>query len=317
MNRCFLGVVFADIVFKVSKCLMALRELIILHIKELPFFTRQWLSRCEFIATVVKANPDIPLGGLPVAPKSSRFGSGPSFLPTRRLRNDKATSDFIRKQKPVIVKPLYGSQSRNISLSSDVALSSADYAEPMLLQSYQGGKEYSLCVANYGNDFSLYSVVEIVPDGNIWHGDGSYTNKTKTCQTDSLKESCRLACDEVGLHFGRLDVKADSLSALKAGDFHIMEVNGSTAIDMRLYTDASADKKRKWLRRHWQRLIKSADSHQKDLQVPWGLLASCLLFATFPRWSVLGWNQFKKSDLTASTQPERGSPGSGAGMNVQ
>jgi hypothetical protein len=294
---------------------MSLRKLITLHIKELPFFVQKWFQRREFIAAAVKANPEIPLGGLPVAAKDTRCGSGSHFLPTQRLQESDNLQSFIENYAPVVVKPLYGSQSRNISIE-DEELSPSKFTEPMLVQPYHPGKEFAICVANYGEKINAYSVVEIFADGDIWDGEGSYVNRTSACQTNGLKSACQSVCNEVGLQFGRLDVKANSLAALQRGDFYVMEVNGSTAVDMRLYTDAPQRQKREWLTNHWQRMLTAADSHQKEPVVPWGLLGGCLLFSLAPRSTIHFWGQLEDGDFTSRTQTNRRAPRSGTAVNI-
>jgi hypothetical protein len=272
---------------------MSLSELITLHTKELPFFARHWVERREFITAVVKANPDIPLGGLPVAAKDTRFGSGSHFLATQRLQNSESARKFIKKHAPVVSKPLYGSQSRNISIHKDTTSPPSGFSEPMLLQDYHPGREYAVCLAYYENKLEITSVVEIFAEGDIWGGKGSYADRTADCQTSSIKKACQSVCEQAGLQFGRLDVKADSLGDLKSGNFNVMEVNGSTAIDMRIYTDAPQNQKREWLSNHWQRMFNVADSHEKNPDVPWGLLGQSLSFALFPSLTVRVWSQLK------------------------
>ncbi len=72
----------------------------------------------------------------------------------------------------------------------------------------------------------------------------------------SLGKAIHKAITETGdIYFGRLDVKANSISALINGDFQIIEINGAKAEPLELYTPSISDKRKMIvIRNHWKML---------------------------------------------------------------
>ena len=73
---------------------------------------------------------------------------------------------------------------------------------------------------------------------------------------DSLGKTIYKAITETAaIYFGRLDVKANSIPELLAGNFQIIEVNGAKAEPLELYTPNISDKRKmEILRNHWKML---------------------------------------------------------------
>jgi hypothetical protein len=71
-----------------------------------------------------------------------------------------------------------------------------------------------------------------------------------------------------GLNFGRLDVKAESLEALKQGNFLLLEINGAKAEPVHIYDpQMSIYKIMSDIRFHWNTLfhiVKENISHAKN-----------------------------------------------------
>jgi len=89
--------------------------------------------------------------------------------------------------------------------------------------------------------------------------------------------------DHIGLRFGRFDVKARSLYALQAGDFHVLEANGSTSLDLTLYGDTySLPEKIERLRAHWDEFFHQARPRVSPPENSWELLGTLLWFAIAP-----------------------------------
>jgi len=269
-----------------------LGTLILLHLLLLPFFLRVAFTRLSILKIPVGANPCIPLGGLPLTPKDIRQGKSQAYASTNRLRNKKSFSSY-----PQVIKPLFGNRSRNITVLQRTD-SLPVFDEPMIHQPYIEGEEFVINVAIVDEDVDIYGVTQIVSEKDIWEGKGEYINRTNQVDTDSLHNAVREACEEVGLRFGRLDVRSDSLQDLKQGNFTIIEVNGSLAVDLRLYTQATMRTKYNWLRNHWSKLVKVYDVGD-SFTYPRFLWVYVFLFLAQPLSASSSWNKIKNKYFTS------------------
>lgn len=87
---------------------------------------------------------------------------------------------------------------------------------------------------------------------------------------DQLVESMRAFYKQVkGMQFCRMDVKADSLMALKQGDFKILEINGAKSEPLHIY-----DRKSSFLdvakitHRHWTTLFRVVKKNIRHVEFP-------------------------------------------------
>lgn len=103
---------------------------------------------------------------------------------------------------------------------------------------------------------------------------GNYSSGAtfERCDVDippSLGKTIHKAITETAeIYFGRLDMKANSIPELLAGEFQIIEVNGAKAEPLEIYTPNIPDKeKMKILRNHWKTLhIISKQQREKGHQ---------------------------------------------------
>jgi len=322
-------------------------HLILSHLYLLPWFARQ-LVHCELpLQPFLDANPDLELGGLPIAPKHTRHGSKPPYVPSLMIDDDTEHADIAAfaddHSFPLVLKPLFGSQSRGIQKLTDwneLRPLSAD--EPMLLQPYvDAPKEYGINVVRVGPRVKIYGLTEItfravwgdgtqsldalvreaygddvadhVQQGNrvpeegervslqtvASLGDGCSFRDITDEVTPALRAACRDAADQIDLRFGRFDVKAESLSALKDGDFYILEANGSPSVDLTLYDERhSLPVKIERLRAHWNQLLQQAQPCCSSEPNSWRLLSYLLWFTMAPKRCVASfWNEVDDGKL--------------------
>ncbi|WP_103027679.1 ATP-grasp domain-containing protein [Salinibacter altiplanensis] len=306
-------------------------RLLLAHIYLFPWFVRRCFD-CELpLRPFLDANPNLDLGGLPIAPKLSRYGTEPPYLPSLRIGNDPdlaAIEEFTAKHAfPFVLKPLFGAHSRGVQkiTSLDEILTSAG-TEPMVLQPYvDAPKEYGINVMRVGDRLRIYGLTE-VPIRAVW-GDGeqclqalaeekyapAVTSQIENghwtppagkhvplqvaadpatgpvCRdrteavTPALRRACQQAADQIGLRFGRFDVKARSLDALQEGDFYVLEANGSPSLDLTLYDDRySLAEKIERLRAHWDEFFHQSRARTSPDENSWRLLAILLWFAVAP-----------------------------------
>jgi hypothetical protein len=310
-------------------------HLILGHLYLLPWFARRSLH-CELpLRPFLDANPQLKLGGLPIASKLSRYGTEPPYLPSLTIGKEpdySSVETFVAEHSfPSVLKPLFGSQSRGVrKVFSREELAAATGTEPMVLQPFVDlPKEYGINVMRVGARLKIYGLTE-VPVRAVW-GDGEHclrvlaeerygpgvasriensewvppggrcvslqvaahpgeegacrdvTNKV----TPELQAACKAAADQIGLRFGRFDVKAQSLEALRDGDFYVLEANGSPSLDLTLYDDRyPLSVKIERLRAHWDEFFHQARPGQSSERNSWRLLSTLLWFAIAPNWYV-------------------------------
>lgn len=227
------------------------KRMLAAHLILSPWLVGAFLRRGGFARTCSKINPDVPHGGLPLTSKLERHGHGERFVPTERVQ----TGERTRLNAPYVIKPEYGRASRDVTQADELP-DSPD--EPLVVQEYRDGIEYAINI-DTTQDESVYRVIEIHPEGDLWTGDATYVDRTDAV-TEELQRACVNACREVDLCFGRLDVKADSLQALLKGDFAIIEVNGALSVDLKCYETESFKDTITAIRSHWQRFFNAADT---------------------------------------------------------
>ncbi len=333
-------------------------HLILSHLYLLPWFARQFMG-CELpLRPFLDANPSLELGGLPIAPKHTRYGDAPPYLPS--LMIDDATdrssiAEFADAHSfPLVLKPLFGAHSRGVrKLMDRDELQAISAEEPMILQPYvDAPKEYGINVIRVGPRIKIYGLTEItlravwgdgtrsldvlvrdeygddvaetlddgdwVPDEGCYvplqtaadvQGGSSFRDITDEV-TPALRETCQDAADQIDLRFGRFDVKAPSLSALKDGEFYVMEANGSPSLDLTLYDDAhSLSVKIERLRAHWDQFFQQAQPCHSCNQNSWRLLSHLLWFLLSPKeCAVSSWNEVDDRELAAGAEAERRAP---------
>lgn len=72
-----------------------------------------------------------------------------------------------------------------------------------------------------------------------------------------------------GMHFCRLDVKATSLQALKAGNFKLLEINGAKSEPLHIYdTDMTYFGVIKATRQHWKTLFRIVKKDIQEMVIP-------------------------------------------------
>ncbi|MFB6271590.1 MAG: RimK family alpha-L-glutamate ligase [Salinibacter sp.] len=306
--------------------------LVLSYLYLLPWFARHCV-RCELpLRPFLDVNPELPLGGLPIASKLSRYGSDPPYLPS--LTVDATTprssiADFAATHSfPLVVKPLFGAHSRDIrkvSALDDIVEAASD--EAMIVQPYvDAPKEYGINIGRVGPRVKIYGLTEVTLR-SVWgngkqclsalaaqkygpeaaegleHGDwvppegrrvplqvaadagrGSSFHDVTDQVTPTLRAACQSAADEIGLRFGRFDVRADSLEALQDGNFFILEVNGSPSMDLTLYDEQyGLNGTIERLRAHWSQFFHQAQPRQSPAPNTWRLLSTLLWFVLAPR----------------------------------
>lgn len=326
-------------------------HLLLSHLYLLPWFARRSLE-CELpLRPFLDANPDLQLGGLPIASKRSRHGTEPPYLPSLTICRDtnrSAVRAFVDEHAfPLLLKPLFGSQSRGVQKVRSVdEIVEATGAEPFFLQPYvEASKEYGINVMRVGERLKIYGLTE-VPVQAVW-GDGERCLRTLAADaygpevaaqlengehippggqrvplqvaaqpgagepsrdvtdevTPALREACERAADQVGLRFGRFDVKAHSLEALQNGEFYILEANGSPSLDLTLYDDRHPlSVKIERLRAHWDEFFHQARACESSDKNSWRLLGTLLWFAIAPNWCVASFgNEVDDGQLASRT----------------
>lgn len=306
-------------------------HLLLAHLYLLPWFLRRSFD-CDLpLQPFLDANPDLELGGLPIAPKLSRYGTEPPYLPSLPIGTepDKAAIEkFAREHSfPLVLKPLFGAHSRGVQKVTGLnEILTAVGTEPMVLQPYvDAPKEYGINVMRVGDRLRIYGLTE-VPIRAVW-GDGERTLRALACEkygseiaskidnggwtppdgqhvplrvaacpaagpscqdrtdavTPALRRACEQAADQIGLRFGRFDVKAHSLDALQDGDFYVLEANGSPSLDLTLCDDRySLAEKIDRLQAHWDEFFHQAQARTSPDENSWRLLATLLWFAVAP-----------------------------------
>lgn len=306
--------------------------LVLSYLYLLPWFARRCLRHELPLRPFLDANPDLRLGGLPIASKLSRYGSEPPYLPSLTVDadTDRATLDAFASDHgfPLVVKPLFGAHSRDIHRVCTVdAVQEAAAREPMIVQPYvEAPLEYGINIGRVGERVKIYGLTEVTLP-SVWgdgerslatlatekydvdmaaaldHGDwvppagrhvplqvaadvetGSYFRDITNEITPALRAACQDAADQIGLQFGRFDVKADSLEALQTGDFHVLEVNGSPSMDLTLYDERHGlSVMIERLRAHWNQLFHQAQTGRSPDPNTWHLLSVLLWFVFSPR----------------------------------
>ena len=334
-------------------------HLILGHLYLLPWFTRQCFCHELPLRPFLDANPDLELGGLPVASKLSRYGTEPPYLPSLRVGpdTDRAAIDAFaeRHGTPLVLKPLFGSRSRGVRKvhTTDPVVAAAGQ-EAMILQPYvEAPQEYGINVARVGDRITIYGLTEITlrsvwgdgertlaalaratygedgaeglergewtpPDGcrvplqtAADVGGGSSFRDITDQVTPALRAACQDAADQIGLRFGRFDVKAESLEALQNGSFYVLEANGSPSLDLTLYDDRhSLSIKIERLRAHWEQFFQQARPCCSSAPNTWWLLSSLLWFAIDPeRCAASLCDEVDHRELASGAEAERRAPG--------
>lgn len=324
-------------------------HLLLGHIYLLPWFIRRCFD-CELpLQPFLDANPNLELGGLPIASKLSRYGTEPPYLPSLPIGREPdptAIEEFTGEHSfPLVLKPLFGSQSRGVQKVTGLdEILTAVGTEPLVLQPYvDAPKEYGINVMRVGHRLRIYGLTE-VPIRAIW-GDGERTLRAlaeekydtevaawidngdwtpsdgqhvllqvaaypaagPACRdrtdavTPTLRRTCERAADQIGLRFGRFDVKAHSLDALQEGDFYVLEANGSPSLDLTLYDDRyTLAEKIERLRAHWDEFFYQARTRTSSHENSWRLLATLLWFTVAPRHCVASFREeINNRELTA------------------
>lgn len=306
--------------------------LVLSYLYLLPWFVRRCFRHELPLRPFLDANPELRLGGLPIASKLSRYGNEPPYLPSLTVEadTDRATLDAFAADHgfPLVVKPLFGAHSRDIHRVCTVdAVQEAAASEPMIVQPYvEAPLEYGINIGRVGKRVKIHGLTEVTlrsvwGDGerslatlaadtygpeaaeDLDHGDwvppagrhvllqvaadvecGSCFRDITDQVTPALRAACQDAADQIGLQFGRFDVKADSLEALRAGDFHVLEVNGSPSMDLTLYDERHGlSVMIERLRAHWNQLFHQAQKGRSSDPNTWRLLSLLLWFVFSPR----------------------------------
>jgi hypothetical protein len=156
--------------------------LILSHLYLFPWFVRQLLC-CELpLRPFLDANPDLELGGLPIAPKHTRHGSAPPYVPSLIVDDATEQSEIASfaddHSFPLVLKPLFGSQSRGIrKVAGWEKLRGLSVNEPMMLQPYvDAPREYGINIVRIGERVKIYGLTEITFRA-VW-GDGTHSLDT-------------------------------------------------------------------------------------------------------------------------------------------
>lgn len=311
-------------------------HLILGHLYLLPWFVRRCFDWELPLRPFLDVNPELQLGGLPIASKLSRYGTEPPYLPSLTIDSEtdrSAIEAFAAEHEfPFVLKPLFGAHSRGVrKVSSLEEIATAMGEEPMVLQPYvDAPKEYGINVMRVGPRLKISGLTE-VPVRTVW-GDGTRCLRVladekydptvasriengawtppdgkhvplqvaaspgegPSCRditdevTPELRAACEQAADQIGLRFGRFDVKAESLEALQKGEFYVLEANGSPSLNLTLYDDRyPLSVKIERLRAHWEEFFHQARpspsaNRPRCSQNSWRLLLTLLWFAISP-----------------------------------
>lgn len=316
-------------------------HVILSHLVLTPWLAGTCLRRRRsLVQLLLDANPDLALGGLPLASKLSRYGTNTPFLPSLIIDEETSQtslSSFLSNHTfPCILKPIFGNRSRGVQKVHSLAdISSHAGEQPMMLQPFVAApNEYGINLARVGSDVKIYGLTEInlpavwgngqstlvdlaetkygpdipyelpdpqsIPSENQYvplqvarkHGKGSSYRDITGRVTSKLQAVCSEAAHQIGLHFGRFDVKADSLDALQQGDFYIMETNGSFSLDLTIHDNRhSLATKTRRLRAHWKRFFQQATSHQSSECSNIRLLYHLLWFMVSPKRAISFWDE--------------------------
>lgn len=245
------------------------------HTVLLPWLWRGFARTGHGLRALLCANPDLADCGLPTAPKLSRYGSGPPFLPCLTVRDPvdvAAVRAFASEHAfPLVMKPLFGSRSRSIrKIRSVDELTAEPVEEPMILQPYVDLPcEYGVNISRIDGRTRVYSLTEVRLRGDLVRRNGDdgcarlgVTNGFRDMTeyvSEPLVRACADAAERIGLHFGRFDVKAESLDALLDGRFRILEANGPLSVNLSFYDDTAPLRERiEKLRLHWAELFRHA-----------------------------------------------------------
>lgn len=259
-------------------------ELWIYHIILLPYLLWNALLQQAFISLPLRANPDLALGGLPLASKLDRHGSNTRFIPTKRLDDPEHTT-ITEAHETVVTKPVYSGHSRAVTVHDTTDIDH-NANEPFLIQPYVHGREFAINLA-YHDSLDIYAVTEIRNKTRIWNGDATYV--THDIDTEPFRDACRTIADEIGLSFGRFDVRADSLQALERGEFSIMEVNGAFHVDLTIYAETTVQNKLRRLYHHWRRFFTITATSDIATDHPVRLLTAAVAFTINPLWGIRLW----------------------------
>lgn len=326
-------------------------HLILSHLYLLPWLVRRSFG-CELpLRPFLDANPDLKLGGLPIASKLSRYGTDAPYLPTLVVDATTKRSElgaFVADHSfPLVLKPLFGAHSRDVRrVFTFEEIISVRTDEPMILQPYvDTPKEYGINVVRVGARVKIYGLTEVTLRA-VW-GDGRQSVRELAAErygpevadqldegdtvppkghhvplqiasgleggssfrdvtdevTPELRAACQGAANQIGLRFGRFDVKAESLQSLREGDFYVLEVNGSPSLDLTLYDENhSLSVKIERLRAHWEQFFQQARAYQSSEQNSWRLLTTLLWFSLSPRRCVTSFgNKVDNGELAPST----------------
>ncbi len=333
-------------------------HLILGHLYLLPWFLRHCFV-CDLpLQPFLDANPELELGGLPIASKLSRYGTEPPYLPSLTIDEEtdfSAIEGFVAEHSfPFVLKPLFGAHSRDVrkvSALSDIRAAVGD--EPMVLQPYVDlPKEYGINVMRVGSRLKIYGLAE-VPVRSVW-GDGErglrelaeeaygadVASRVEngewtpsegqqvpiqvaadpgecSCRdltdnvTPELRAACEDAADQIGLRFGRFDVKARSRDALLDGEFYVLEANGSPSLNLTLYDDRyPLSVKIERLRAHWDEFFHQARPCRSNEKNNWQLLAMLLWFTISPERCVASLrHEVNDGELAPRAEPKGGTPG--------
>lgn len=306
-------------------------HLVLCHLYLLPWFVWRMLCGGVPLRPFLDANPDLDFGGLPIAPKLSRYGPDPPYLPSLKVAEETspdALSAFAEEHGfPLVQKPLFGAHSRGVQkLEGPDDLAAASAEEPMIVQPFvEAPKEYGINVMRVGRRVKIYGLTEVtlrevwgdgtrsvndlveekygphvapaeggkrVPDEGEHvplqdaadQGEGSSFRDVTEEVTPALRAACQDAADQIGLRFGRFDVKAQSLAALQEGQFWILEANGSPSLDLTLYDEQHPlAVKIERLRAHWEQFFQQARACQSCDPNSWQLLTTLCWFACAPK----------------------------------
>lgn len=99
------------------------------------------------------------------------------------------------------------------------------------------------------------------------HAQGAIFDDAKEHITQNLIDKMDEICNVNGFYFGRLDVRAKSLDALKQGDFRIIEINGATSEFIHIYDKAYSFKEGlSELKKQWDLLFKISNENRNILE---------------------------------------------------
>jgi len=245
------------------------------HTVLLPWLWRGFSRTGHGLSALLCANPDLADCGLPTAPKLSRYGSREPFLPSLAVDDpvDAAAVETFAADNgfPLVLKPLFGSRSRSIrKIESIEDLTARPLEEPMMLQPYVDlPYEYGVNISRIDGQTRVYALTEVrlrsdVAPETTEHGaeilgvTNGFRDLTEYI-SPQLVDACEDAARQIGLSFGRFDVKAASLEALLDGRFCILEANGPLSVNLAFYDESASLRERlDKLRLHWTELFRHA-----------------------------------------------------------